>query len=326
MVVKSSLMHALLISLTLFMAREALAQEPSPAQSMGDFCQSLPRAEYADLKRIHNDNPWFELYQVADGVTAIYEPHQWQEVISYLIEGEQQALLFDTGNGIADIAAVVAQLTNKPVSVLNSHSHYDHVGGNYAFSQVYGMDTAFTKVRQHGHSNQSIAIEVSPKALCKQPPDNVNEGNHVGRPYKVTDIIVDGSIIDLGNRPLTVMHVPGHTPDAIVLIDKQHKLMFTGDSFYRGPIWLYAPETNLQQYAESLDKMVSQLPFVHTLLPAHNTPIVDAKVLPDVVRGFQLMLNGKAKKTPQGEGMAEYNIPGVVGFSFLMRDEPLPYK
>jgi len=113
------------------------AQETSsPNHTMGEFCKKLPRSAYADLTRVEDIDEWFEVYQVAPGVKAIYEPHQWQETISYLIEGQTKALLFDTGNGIGDIHALVKRLSKKPITVLNSHSHFDHVGGNHAFKRI----------------------------------------------------------------------------------------------------------------------------------------------------------------------------------------------
>ncbi|MFT5676029.1 MAG: glyoxylase-like metal-dependent hydrolase (beta-lactamase superfamily II) [Paraglaciecola sp.] len=302
------------------------SQISDPAQSMADFCKSLPRAEYKTLERIKHNSEWFEVYQVAPGVTAIYEPHQWQEVISYLIEGENAALVFDTGNGIADLAAVINKLTDKPVSVLNSHSHYDHVGGNYAFGKIYGMDTPFSHKRQKGIANKDIAIEVSADALCRPLPSGVSEKSHLGRPYKVTDLIQHGSVIDLGKRQLEVIHVPGHTPDAIALIDREAGLMWTGDSFYAGTIWLYAPETDLAAYAQSLQKMVAEVPNLKALLPAHNTPWVAPQTLLRAQAGFTAMLAGKAQRVEQGDGMVEYHIPGDKDFSFLMRDEKLPYS
>ncbi len=156
--------------------------KPNPAESMAEFCQKIPRPEYSDLKRIDYASEWFELYAVAPGVTAIYEPFQWQEAISYLIEGDDKALLFDSGNGIGDIAKVVKALTNKPVSVLNSHSHYDHVGGNYAFENIYGMNTAFTRDRQSGHKNADIAIEAS-KLLIEAGADVNAKDNKQDSPY-----------------------------------------------------------------------------------------------------------------------------------------------
>src|SRR5579864_7624869 len=81
-----------------------------PARSQDekpDWCKPLARSEYAQLKRVLPEDPWFEVYKVAPGTFAIYEPHQSEEVISYLIVGQKQALLFDTGMGIADIRKIV---------------------------------------------------------------------------------------------------------------------------------------------------------------------------------------------------------------------------
>jgi glyoxylase-like metal-dependent hydrolase (beta-lactamase superfamily II) len=302
-----------------------LQQDLSPAQSMNKFCDKLPRPEYASLVRIEYADEWFELYQVAPGVTAIYEPNQWQEVISYLIEGQQKALLFDTGNGIGDIRKVVEFLSDKPIVVLNSHTHFDHVGGNYQFDNIYGLDTAFTRSRQHGHSPEQIGEEVSEAALCMPAPYNKTPSTHVGEPFTITQIVANNDIIDLGGRELQVLHIPGHTPDAIALVDKQNGLMWTGDSFYAGPIWLYADETNLTAYRKSLDIMIEQLPQIKTLLPAHNTPRVDPDVLIQVRRAFDDMLAGKLSSENKGGGMREYFPKESKGFSFLMRDEPLPY-
>jgi len=309
-----------------FIHTPVVADELSPTESMAEFCNKLPRSAYKSLERIDYESEWFEVYRVAAGVFAIYEPFQWQEVISYLIEGENKALLFDTGNGIEDISIVVKNLTDKPIAVLNSHSHYDHVGGNFAFDIVYGMNTPFTQSRQKGVKNKNIAIELSAGALCKQPPSGLNAKNHVGKPYKVTEPIEDGSIIDLGNRELEVLHIPGHTPDSIALIDRDAGLMWTGDSYYSGPIWLYAPETNLKDYRASLDRLVAEIPDLKALLPAHNTPWVEPSVLQRALSTFKQMLDNKIKRHSNGDGTATYQSDGESTFSFLTRDEPLPYR
>lgn len=295
-------------------------QDPSPNASMGEFCRKLPRAEYTNLNRVDDADSWFQVYQLAPGLKAIYEPHQWQETISYLIEGDQSALLFDTGNGISDIHALVKRLTNKPITVLNSHSHFDHVGGNHAFERVYGMKTTFTTERQKGIENKNIAEEVSPGALCRPLPKGVNEKNHVGKPYKITKRIDDGYIFDLGNRAIEVIHVPGHTPDAVALIDRDQGLLWTGDSFYAGPIWLYAPETDLNAYSKSLNRLLLELPQVKILLPAHNTPWESAELLPRARLAFDKVLNGSAKRQESFQGTAIYSVEGESKFSFLLRD------
>lgn len=298
------------------------ADEPRPEASMAAFCKQLPRSIYQSIERVPFSNDWFQLYKVAPGVTAIYEPFQWQEVISYLIEGTDEALLFDSGNGIADISSVVEYLTSKPLTILNSHSHYDHVGGNFAFDKIAALDNQFSRNRQKGHGNPNIRIEVSQQALCKELPKGVTEDNHIGRPYMITDTIEDGHIFNLGGRHLEVVHVPGHTPDALVLIDRSARLMWTGDTFYSGPIWLYAPETDLEAYAKSIARLALEVPNLDMLLPAHNTPKVEPSVLVKLSAAFAELRAGKLLGNSAGDGTTIYEVPGEE-FSFLLRDDML---
>ncbi|MEO1573565.1 MAG: hypothetical protein AAFU65_01240, partial [Pseudomonadota bacterium] len=84
---------------------------------------ALPRASWSRFERVDVTQPWFEVYRVRESVLAIYEPGHFEEVISYLILGAERAVLFDTGLGIGDIEALVNELTELPVMVINSHSH-----------------------------------------------------------------------------------------------------------------------------------------------------------------------------------------------------------
>src|SRR5690348_14579729 len=122
-----------------------------------EWCRPLPRPEYKHLQQVTVADSWFEVYQLVPGVFAIYEPHQAEEVISYLITGKKSALLFDTGMGISDIKKITAQLTRLPIVVVNSHTHNDHVGGNWQFDTVYGMDTDFTRQNARGSREDAQA-------------------------------------------------------------------------------------------------------------------------------------------------------------------------
>ena len=302
----------------MFCSTPSFSQDETAGNSMAEFCKNLPRPEYAELEKREQSTDWFEVYQVAEGVTAIYEPYQWQEVISYLIEGEDQALLFDSGNGIGDIKSIVQSLTTKPVSVLNSHGHYDHVGGNYQFQTIYGLQTEFSKQRQQGHLNADIAIEVSAHALCRALPEGVTEKSHVGQPYKITHPVEDGDVIDLGGRRVEIIHIAGHTPDSIALIDREARLMWTGDSYYSGPIWLFAPETDFTAYEQSLQRLVKEIPKVDSLLPAHNTPLAKPSLLASTLQQFKKMKRGELVKRDLGDGFTEYQTSTPQPFSFLL--------
>ena len=258
------------------------------------------------------------MYRVAAGVFAIYEPHQSEETISYLILGSRRALLFDTGMGIGDLRSVVSRLTRLPVTVLNSHTHDDHVGDNWQFPTVLGMNTDFTRSNARG-SREDAQAEIAPGEICGAMPAGFEPKSYETRPWKIASYIHDGEPIDLGGRTLQVIATPGHTPDSITLFDRAHGLLFTGDTYYPGPIWLYRPETDLDAYGRSVRRLAALAPEVRTVLGAHNAPVAPASVLPRLVAAFDAVRAGRVPGVPTGAGQAIYTVDGI---SFRMLAKP----
>ena len=286
----------------------------SQSDQKPEWCRALPRPEYSKLERVNVPDKWFEVYRIRPGLFAIYEPHQQEEIISYLIVGQKRALLFDTGMGISNIKKVVEGLTQLPVSVMNSHTHNDHVSDNWQFSRVYGMDTAFT--REHAKGSVAAAQEeIGPGAICGQLPAGFDARSYAVKPFHITDWIHGGEKIDLGGRVLEVISTPGHTPDSISLWDAQNGLLFTGDMYYPGPIFLFRPETDLDAYEASIKKMASLN--AKLLLTAHNVAVGDPADLPRVLAAMQQVRSGKIKPVKNGETW-EYKFQG---FSFLMKEQ-----
>jgi glyoxylase-like metal-dependent hydrolase (beta-lactamase superfamily II) len=296
------------LSLSLF-SSPSLAQTEKP-----EWCRPLPRPEYKSLERVLATEPWFEVYKVAPGVFAIYEPHQAEEVISYLIVGHKQAVLFDTGMGISDIRKITAKLTSRPVVVLNSHTHDDHVGGNWQFDFIYGMDTDFTRANARG-SREDAQAEITPDQLCGDLPKGFDPKTYVTKPWKISHSIRGGFKIDLGGRTLEVLSTPGHTPDAISLLDRANGLLFTGDTYYPAPIWLFRPETDLDAYVASVKRLAALAPELKLVLGAHNIPVAQPDVLPKLVDAIQAVRSGQGTIKPGGEGKA---IHTFGGFDFLL--------
>lgn len=286
-----------------------------PKSANPEWCDQLPREANTKLNRINYSNYWFEVYQLEDSIYALYEPNQWQEVISYLIIGEEFALLFDTGNGIGDIKEVVDQITKLPIRVLNSHSHYDHVGGNADFDFIYGMNTEFTAGRKKGLPHERVAEEVSAEALCKPLPKGVIPEDHHIRAYEINEYVSEGFTIDLGSRIVEVISIPGHTPDAIGLWDKENGLLWTGDTFYQGAIWLFAKETNLRDYTNSIKRLAEMSSSLKYLLPAHNTPLVDPGLLVEFEGALKQIENGGIKGADSTNGRVHYTFEN---FTILM--------
>jgi glyoxylase-like metal-dependent hydrolase (beta-lactamase superfamily II) len=298
------------VALWILLAPALLAQAPIP-----DWCRALPRPEYETLERIPVSDPWFEVYKVVPGVFAIYEPHQAEETIGYLIVGEKRALLFDTGMGISDIKKVTSELTKLPIVVLNSHTHDDHVGGNWGFSTIYGMDTDLTRENARG-SREDAQAEITPDQSCGTLPPGFDAKAYATRPWKITAYTHDGDRFDLGGRTVEVIATPGHTPDAISLIDRANGLLFTGDTYYPAPIWLFRPETDLDAYAASIRRLAALAPQVKIVIGAHNIPVASPTVLPRLVVAFDAVRAGKIKPLPDSPGKVLYKVEDI---SFLMR-------
>jgi glyoxylase-like metal-dependent hydrolase (beta-lactamase superfamily II) len=294
-------------------ATQAAPSHPEPPA----WCRALPRPEYRSLERVSVTDPWFEVYRIAPGVFALYEPHQAEEVISYLIVGTRQAALFDTGMGISDIGKVTAELTELPIAVVNSHTHNDHVGGNWQFKNVLGMDTDFTRTRAMG-TTAGAQDEIGPDMICGELPRGFDARSYATHPWTITRWIHDGDRLDLGDRVLEILATPGHTPDALSLLDRQHGLLFTGDTYYPGPIWLFRPETDLDAYAASVQRLAALTPQLTMVLGAHNAPTAPPGILPRLVSAFDDVRSGRARPTREG-GKNTYRVGEI---SFVLRAAP----
>ncbi|MCI0350050.1 MAG: MBL fold metallo-hydrolase [Acidobacteriales bacterium] len=284
--------------------------EPLPP----DWCQKLPRPGYKNLERMPVQSDWFEVYRVRPGVFAVYEQHQYEEVISYLVLGSKRALLFDTGLRIGNIREVADRLTNLPVTVLNSHTHIDHIGGNWQFSNVLGTDTSYTRSNTRGASHAELEEIVRPERLCGSWPKKFEPASYSIPAFRVASVVKDGDVIDLGGRKLEVLHIPGHTPDSLALLDRKNKLLFTGDTFYAGTIFLYVPESDVPAYKSSIQRLATLVPQLDLLLPGHNFPAEQPQMLIRLVQAFQEIESGKAKFVVD-QGRRDYKFDE---FSILM--------
>lgn len=294
-------------------------------QGSGDWCGHQPRS-FEGFREVQTPVSWFKVYEVPGGVYAIYEPYHFQETVSYLIVGSERALLFDTAMGFDSIQQVVKSITQLPVVVMNSHSHSDHIGGNADFETIYGADTDYTRRRSRGLSHDSVRGDVMPYAMCLDKLKSSDTASYAIRPYDIDQFLHDGDTISLGDRTLEVMHVPGHTPDCISILDRKLGYLWTGDMYYPATIWLFAPATNLADYSKSLDRYAELAPSLKYVFPAHNGFAIDPEVLPRLRDAWQKVVRGEIKGQskddyPEGKDAVEFPFDG---FSFLVRRNLLP--
>lgn len=129
----------------------------------------------------------------------------------YLVEGNDRAVLFDAGSQMTDLDKIVASITDKPVTLILTHVHPDHVGAAKYFPELY-MNPADT-----------VAV---PQMMA----------DYTGE----IKFLTDGEIIDLGGRQLQVVFTPSHTPGSTTFIDKDAGYGFSGDSFGSGNLLLFS--------------------------------------------------------------------------------------
>ena len=270
------------------------------AAYLAEACEELPRKENAALPLSTASDDWFQVYETAEGVFSIVEPYQYEESISHLIVGDKAAILFDTGIGLLPIRPVVERITDLPVTVLNSHTHFDHVGGNAEFSSILAIDSDYTRANMAGFDHHRIAADFALEAFCVPPPPGVDLDVIHTRPWKASRHIEDGEILELGGRRLEILQVPGHAPDATALLDAENGLLFTGDTFYAAELWLVVPETNLDEYDRAITRLANIEKDVRYLLGAHASARVDSGRLARVRDAFRKLRSGDYPGTEDG--------------------------
>ncbi len=277
---------------------------------------ALPRKGFAELARVEQSQPWFEVYKLPHDVYALYEPCHFQEVISYLVLGSERALLLDTGMGIGDIRKLVGELTGLPLIVVNSHTHFDHVGCNWRFDAVYALDHPVAKARlERGQSGEHILSQLGGESTWKPYPDGFDPTRYEIKPCRYQPL-KDGHVFSLGGRKLTAIHTPGHSPESIMLHDDLSGVLFTGDTFYPATLYLHfeTPDGMNSDFAvfRNTMKKLAALKDVTALYTSHNEPVVDAAALERVSDACERVAGGNEPFQTDENGLKKYAFDGFA--------------
>lgn len=278
--------------------------------------EKLPRPVYATLEKVATSQKWFEVYKLLDDTYAIYEPYQFEEAICYLVIGKKKAVVIDTGTGIGNLKQVVSELTHLPVSVVNTHGHWDHIGNNYQFEEIacFNNTECINKLRS-GVDNSSLQRSVTGDSLWKSLPEEFDPDTWKIPPVEPTTLLEDGTLIDLGNRILEIIYSPGHSPGSVCLLDKKNRILFTGDTFFPGPLYVYPEDVNIDDYIASVEKLKNRLDEYDFLCSGHNDPWVKSDVISRVAEAFQEIMAGEGEYK-EIRGIRRYYFDG---FDILIR-------
>jgi glyoxylase-like metal-dependent hydrolase (beta-lactamase superfamily II) len=215
-----------------------------------------------------------------------------QHVFSYLISGSEHSFLIDTGWGMADLKSHAESLTGSSIIVANTHGHFDHTYGNFQFDRVYlsasdlslalrGYEREERQTRLCGYDSASLPGGMSEEEwITVKHPDAVD--------------LHDGDIFDIGGRTIEVIATPGHTAGSVCFLDRGARILFSGDSIYRGYLLLhFDTSTDLSVYRDSLKKISSHKRDFDWILPAHGRVPLKGSFAEDVLKGVSLIVKGK---------------------------------
>lgn len=268
---------------------------------------------------------WYEIHQLEEGVIAIGEPKHQEEVFCYFLKGKDQDLLIDTGMGIVPITNVLEKIRSvtKPLIVVNTHYHFDHIGGNSHFKNVLvpkNRDEVAGML--HGWSQEELAKYGFAKGFhqtdgTNNTPNGFDSSKFVIAPYRNIDpVLINGYQIDLGDRVLEVIETPGHTPGGISLFDTTNGLLFTSDLLYEGPLYSFENESDPKKYLSSLQKIKRKFGTkIKRIHPGHNYPenTHEPNLLEDAIKLLKMAVKKQAPDDPSLDfpGAVEYSCPGI---------------
>lgn len=218
---------------------------------------------------------WFTIDKIDGETFIISEYRHWEETHCYLLNGTERSLLIDTGLGICNIHDEVTRLTDKPVTAVATHIHWDHIGGHRYFPDFYAHGEELSWLNgEFPLSAEAVRGMVADR--CELPEGFDVSGYTIfqGVPAKV---LKDHDIIDIGGRKIEVLHTPGHSPGHMCFWEKDRGCLFTGDLVYKGTLFAYYPSTDPAAYLASLEK-ISGLP-VSGVFPAHHSLDIKPEII-----------------------------------------------
>ena len=210
--------------------------------------------------------------EVLPGIFLMDEAH---EATGYLVVGNERACVIDTMNGYNDLYLAVRELTDKPLTVVNTHGHPDHIFGNMFFQEAYLHPADLELARTFAEDPEYQKM--------------LEEREKIFPPFKD---IFPGDTIDLGGRTLEVFGLPGHTPGGILLLLREDRVLFTGDSINHH-LWMQLDGClTLKQFVSELDKVMFLQERADLILHGHAQDTDDISLLRCMRDGVKEICDG----------------------------------
>ncbi|HEY7561425.1 MAG TPA: MBL fold metallo-hydrolase [Gaiellaceae bacterium] len=262
---------------------------------------------------------WFTTREVVPGVWLLAEPGH---VCTWLVAGSDRAVLLDTGMGFLPIRPLAESLTDRPVSVVNTHYHFDHVGGNREFDEIAIHEIGAPLIaeqlprprleayldfcaRRLDFLDRFVELDaeyfgvLNADSIPRPFPADFDPAAWTIPPSRATATLGDGDRIDLGGRVLTVLHMPGHSPDGICLLEEREGLLFGADTINAGAIYAQFDDSDLDALVASTRRLADLADGIR-LITTHHCEHVIAEVglLAEIADGLESVRAGEPELVP----------------------------
>lgn len=207
------------------------------------------------LKRTVAD-VWFGVQEYCQaGIIRVREHHvdPYLSGDMWFVQGQEKSLLIDTGTGTLPVKPVIDELSTGPVLAVALNCFYDHAGGLHEFS-----DRACHKYEADALTNldavNSLASDyVNDEMYSELPYPGFTASQYRVRSAPPTLLLEDGDVIDLGDRCLEVLHLPGRSAGGMALWEQETGIVFTSDMLFDDPANTYWPPVDLEAFIKSLE-------------------------------------------------------------------------
>lgn len=228
---------------------------------------------------------WYQTRKIDDDITHIEEPYikPFYRCNIWHVRGRKRDMLVDSGMGVVSLRAQVAQLSERPVLAVASHTHFDHIGCHHEFSERAVHADEAELMASPGRKEVLIDPYVTDDIFTALPPGDYSSTAYAVEPAPATRVLADGDVIDLGDRRFEVLHTPGHSPGSIMLFERESGVLLSGDTVYDGPLIDDAWHSDLDQYLASM-KRILDLPV--RVVHGGHFPSFDGKRYRELIRDF----------------------------------------
>ncbi|MFT3670720.1 MBL fold metallo-hydrolase [Aestuariivirga sp.] len=201
---------------------------------------------------------WYETIRFSDDVTLIHEP--WIKPFfrcnMWHVRGRDRDLLFDTGLGHFSLRDHVPLVTERALTCVASHTHFDHIGCHHEFGHC-AVHEAEVAILADPRNEWTLADRYATDAMFDRMPKGWAQETYRVRPARPERQLRGGDVIDLGDRHFEVIHTPGHSPGGIGLFEKKTGIFLSGDIIYDGPLIDDTYHSDLAAYAATLERLAT---------------------------------------------------------------------